>query len=167
MQRDAFDRATLELAIEEFSKAIALNPQLAEAYYERGVAYGNMVEYERAIADLSEAIRINPQYAEAYFSRAVGYELIGRLDQAIADLEKAIELGLDSSREQNARESLDKLRQKVGESSLNPTPESPSAGTAAPPEQPTREQVVQVQPDDWVRGPGAAAVTFIEWGDFQ
>jgi len=43
----------------------------------------------------------------------------------------------------------------------------PTNPTAAPPEQPTREQVVQIQPGDWVRGPGAAAVTFIEWGDFQ
>ena len=40
--------------------------------------------------------------------------------------------------------------------------------TAAPPTpQYTREQVVLPQPDDWVRGPDTARVTFIEWGDFQ
>jgi len=43
----------------------------------------------------------------------------------------------------------------------------PTNPTVAPPEQPAREQVVQVQPGDWVRGPEDAAVTFIEWGDFQ
>ena len=44
----------------------------------------------------------------------------------------------------------------------------PTNPTAAPPQQqPTREQVVQIQPGDWVRGPDTAAVTFIEWGDFQ
>lgn len=42
----------------------------------------------------------------------------------------------------------------------------PDAPTATP-NTPTREQVVQVQPTDWVRGPENAAVTFIEWGDFQ
>lgn len=44
---------------------------------------------------------------------------------------------------------------------------APANPTAAPPQPPTREQVVQVQPDDWVRGPETAAVTIIEWGDFQ
>ena len=43
----------------------------------------------------------------------------------------------------------------------------PTTPTVAPPEQPAREQVVQIQPGDWVRGPETAAVTFIEWGDFQ
>ncbi len=45
-----------------------------------------------------------------------------------------------------------------------------ATGPAAPtstPELPAREQIVQPQPDDWVRGPQTAAVTFIEWGDFQ
>ena len=42
----------------------------------------------------------------------------------------------------------------------------PDAPTATP-VLPTREQVVQIQPDDWARGPETAAVTFIEWGDFQ
>jgi len=44
------------------------------------------------------------------------------------------------------------------ESAARPTPA---------PQEITREQVVQPQPDDWVRGPETAAVTIIEWGDFQ
>ncbi len=47
-------------------------------------------------------------------------------------------------------------------------PTNPTAAPVATLQQPpTREQVVQVQPDDWVRGPETAAVTIIEWGDFQ
>ncbi len=45
-------------------------------------------------------------------------------------------------------------------------PAGPPAPTTAP-QQITREQVVLPQPDDWVRGPDTARVTFIEWGDFQ
>jgi len=49
---------------------------------------------------------------------------------------------------------------------LPSAPAGPSVPTATP--QPiTREQVVLPQPDDWVRGPDTASVTFIEWGDFQ
>ena len=42
----------------------------------------------------------------------------------------------------------------------------PIAPTSTP-ELPAREQIVQPQPGDWVRGPETAAVTLIEWGDFQ
>jgi len=43
-----------------------------------------------------------------------------------------------------------------------PLPTGDAAGPVAPtstPQEITREQVVQIQPDDWV--------TIIEWGDFQ
>lgn len=51
-----------------------------------------------------------------------------------------------------------------------PTPSAPAGAddaTGTPTSEITREQVVLPQPDDWVRGPDTAAVTFIEWGDFQ
>ena len=53
---------------------------------------------------------------------------------------------------------------------LQPIPSAeagPTNPTAAPASPPTRDMVVQVQPGDWVRGPADAAVTIIEWGDFQ
>lgn len=46
-------------------------------------------------------------------------------------------------------------------------PTESAAGPTPAPQEITREQVVQPQPDDWVRGPETAAVTIIEWGDFQ
>jgi len=46
-------------------------------------------------------------------------------------------------------------------------PTESAAGPTPAPQEVTREQVVQPQPDDWVRGPATAAVTIIEWGDFQ
>ena len=68
------------------------------------------------------------------------------------------------------------------EATQPPAATQPSAATAAPeatnppatagpagptPTLPSREQVVQVQAGEWVRGPEKAAVTIIEWGDFQ
>jgi tetratricopeptide (TPR) repeat protein len=47
-------------ALQDADEAIRLNPQDAEAYYDRGVAYTNLGQYERAIQDADEAIRLNP-----------------------------------------------------------------------------------------------------------
>ncbi|HET7091350.1 MAG TPA: LysM peptidoglycan-binding domain-containing protein [Anaerolineae bacterium] len=53
----------------------------------------------------------------------------------------------------------------IVKAALEPT--ESAAGPTPAPQEITREQVVQPQPDDWVRGPETAAVTIIEWGDFQ
>ncbi|MFN2182777.1 MAG: tetratricopeptide repeat protein, partial [Anaerolineae bacterium] len=45
----------LDLAIENYTKAIALDPQDAEAYSDRGLAYHDKGDYDRAIADFDQA----------------------------------------------------------------------------------------------------------------
>ena len=45
----------------------------AEAYYNRGIAYGDKGEYDKAIEDYSKAIELNPEYAEAYNNRGNAY----------------------------------------------------------------------------------------------
>ncbi len=58
----------------------------------------------------------------------------------------------------------------VGQTLIVKTASEPTENAAGPtpaPQEITREQVVQPQPDDWVRGSETAVVTFIEWGDFQ
>ena len=53
--------------------AIELDSQYAIAYYNRGIAYYSLGQYELAIADYDEAIRLDPQYAEAYCNRGTAY----------------------------------------------------------------------------------------------
>src|SRR5215204_1440714 len=50
-------------AIREYTKAIELNPQFAEAYYNRGIAYSDKKEYDAAIQDYTKAIELNPRFA--------------------------------------------------------------------------------------------------------
>ncbi len=80
-------------AISEFTKAIEINPRLADAYYNRAVACDNKGFYDQAISDLTEALAINPEYAGAYNSRAISYYHKGRYDQAWEDVNKAQSLG--------------------------------------------------------------------------
>ena len=79
-------------AIEHYSHAIELDPNYAEAYTNRGLAYQSKDEYDRAIRDHNKAINLNPNYAEAYFNRGGAYKGKDNWDHALADFTKAIEL---------------------------------------------------------------------------
>ena len=82
-------------AIEYYTKAIILKPDLTEAYNNRGNAYSAKGEYDRAIADFDTAIKLNPDDALAYNNRGTVYYRKGEYDKAIADHDKAIELNPD------------------------------------------------------------------------
>jgi len=75
--------------IEDFSKAIELNPDLAEAYYNRSLTYAKLDQYGRAIEDYDKAIELNPTLAEAYANRGIAYSEIQRYEEATRDLKKA------------------------------------------------------------------------------
>jgi len=68
------------------------NPNLANAYYNRGINYRTKGLADQAIADYTKAIEIDPGNASAYVNRGVAYKTKGLADQAIADYTKAIEI---------------------------------------------------------------------------
>lgn len=84
-------------AIQDLTKAIELNLELAEAYYTRGLAFSNQDEYEHAIEDYTKAIELNPKFAEAYYFRGSAYSIQGEYERAIEDWTKAIELKPDDA----------------------------------------------------------------------
>ena len=80
-------------AIDDWSKAIEINPQNATSYYNRGYAKYKLQEYQGAILDYTKAIEINPQYANAYLNRGVARELVNDLYGACRDWRKAADFG--------------------------------------------------------------------------
>ena len=52
-------------AIADFDEAIKLNPNDANAYYNRGLAYKKKGDKEQAIADFRKALEIDPSYQKA------------------------------------------------------------------------------------------------------
>ena len=93
----------VDRAIEVYSHAIDLNPNYAEAYTNRGLAYQNKGDYDRAISDHNTAIDLNPNYAEAYFNRGGAYKSKNNYDHALADYTKAIEFKPDFAGAYNHR----------------------------------------------------------------
>ncbi len=74
-------------------KAIRLQPDLAEAYYNRGIAYNNLGQYQRAIEDYNEAIRLKPDLTMAYIGRGFAYFIQGNNKLGCRDAQKACKLG--------------------------------------------------------------------------
>ena len=60
-------------AIDDYTRAIELDPKLAEAYCNRGIAYSNLGQYQKAIDNFTRAIKLNPKHAFAYYIRGVTY----------------------------------------------------------------------------------------------
>lgn len=53
-------------AIIDFTTAISMNADIADAYLFRAVAYYNLKDYANALTDVNKAIEMQPTYGEAY-----------------------------------------------------------------------------------------------------
>ncbi len=73
-----------------FSRAIAIDPQNAKAYYYRGMANATLGNDEEAIVDLDQSIAIDPENALAYLYRGIAKADLGNDDEAIIDLDQSI-----------------------------------------------------------------------------
>lgn len=90
---DACDYAA---AIANYDRAIALAPDSADAYHNRGIAKDAQGDYAGAIADYDCAIALNPDDADAYHNRGVTKAEQGDYAGAIADYDRVIALDPDS-----------------------------------------------------------------------
>ena len=79
-------------AIADYTKAIEIYPENANAYYNRAIAKENLKDYKGAIADYTNFIKINPEDGEVYFNRGTLKEITKDFKGAIADYTKAIEI---------------------------------------------------------------------------
>lgn len=76
-----------------YNKAIELNPNYAEAYNYRGLAYNDKKYYEMALSDYNKAIAFNPNYANSYNNRGNYYAMVKKeYDRALQEYNKAITL---------------------------------------------------------------------------
>lgn len=90
----AFDAGNFERAITDYSLFILLNPTFSQAYFQRGVSYTQLNDYEKALADLTSSLALpqpSPDFTvRAYSVRAFIYQQLADLDAALKDLNAAV-----------------------------------------------------------------------------
>lgn len=98
------------LAMEEFTRAIELDPGYYYAYYNRALVYYQTGELESCLADYNKAIELRPDNVYWTIERGFLYLELGDREKAIIDLERSQELGLPPEYRQRVEEALDQLK---------------------------------------------------------
>ncbi|MDA9508149.1 hypothetical protein XI09_26630 [Bradyrhizobium sp. CCBAU 11386] len=78
-------------ALDEFNRAVGLDPYNAQALYGRALIYQGNNQHDFAIADFTAASGLNPQKAEPLLGRAISHLALGKIKEAAADLDEASE----------------------------------------------------------------------------
>ncbi|MFN6050183.1 MAG: tetratricopeptide repeat protein, partial [Planctomycetia bacterium] len=78
-------------AVEDFSKAIELDPNCVEAFHRRAAATFNLGKYAESLPDFDKAVNLAPANAEIRRNRALPLMHLRQFDKAIEDLEIAIQ----------------------------------------------------------------------------
>lgn len=90
MSTGSFDKA-----IEDYSKAVALNPFYQEAFYNRGLAHEKIGRPGRAAEDYDRAIFLNPSNYRALNNRGVLFGATGSFEKAIEFFSRALTINPD------------------------------------------------------------------------
>ncbi len=85
-------KGNLQMAENDYDKAIGINKKYGDAYYNRGLLFIKMKKYKRAVKDFNAVIRLNPRAFDAYCNRGnVNYQL-GKKDLAVEDYNAALKI---------------------------------------------------------------------------
>jgi len=97
---DYAENGEYQLAIDNYTRAIRIDPDFTKAYIYRGFAYRSSGKCEDASFDFTRAIKIapdDPYVHEWYDYRGNAYGCLGNYEDAIADFTKAVRINPDFS----------------------------------------------------------------------
>ena len=100
---EAFNEKDSSKAIDLYTQLLALNPDNADAYYNRGNVRYDLGDKSGALSDYDKSISLNPDDAEAYNNRGVVRYDLGDKSGALSDYDKSIELNPDDATAYNNR----------------------------------------------------------------
>ncbi|MDE6827035.1 MAG: tetratricopeptide repeat protein [Paramuribaculum sp.] len=86
--------AATRRAIADLDKVIELSPNMAIAYYNKGVMLAELEDFTSAIAAFGKAIELKPDMGEAFYNRGYCYFKLGNAASGSSDLSRAGELGV-------------------------------------------------------------------------
>ena len=86
------EKGQYDLAIEEFTRALGINPNWGDLFYNRGSAYSKMRQYDLAIADYNRALELDSNNFDALNNRGVAKQNSGDVSGGDYDVERARQL---------------------------------------------------------------------------
>jgi len=107
---EELDHKELSHAIELFNQAIHKDPDFAEAYNQRAIAYYLSEDYEKSIADCRRAVRRMPCHFGAWSGMGHCHAHLDQLPQAVASYEKALEI---NPHLECVRETIGEIRRRL------------------------------------------------------
>jgi tetratricopeptide (TPR) repeat protein len=96
-----------DLAIEDWNKALVLDPALATVYNNRCVVYIQQGQFDKAFEDVSMAIKLKPEFSQAFYNRGILYSIQGKNSLAVSDLRKTTSFEYRSSLSNTLKLSID------------------------------------------------------------
>ncbi len=87
-----FGESNYEKALEDFTAAIALDPENPRTYYYRGVVQRFRKDLHAALMDFNRSLDLDPYHFDSLFSRSQVYFGLGNLVQAMEDCRRALAL---------------------------------------------------------------------------
>jgi tetratricopeptide (TPR) repeat protein len=90
--RKFYNKRMFNRALEEFDKALKIDPSNIRALYWRGRVYLKMGHYDKATADFKMVVKLKPHYVRPYHNLGWLYYQKGKYEESIHYLNKAIEL---------------------------------------------------------------------------
>jgi len=84
--------------VRAYTAAVALWPRTPQVYFNRGLAYFRMQQYQPALADFQKVLDLAPGHGEALVQRALTKQGLRDLAAAEADLTAALKTNVSSCR---------------------------------------------------------------------
>jgi len=84
------DKRKFTEALEDYERAIAINPSDSDAFNARGTTYVALERYDLALQDFDQALRLNPASSVALSNRCFTKGVLGDLEQALVDCNDAL-----------------------------------------------------------------------------
>jgi tetratricopeptide (TPR) repeat protein len=86
----------LPLALKNYQRALAINPDFARAHERVGTIYQQQGNIMEAIASFSKAVQLEPQSSESQLGLGNAYQQMGWAELAISHFQQALELAPES-----------------------------------------------------------------------